>query len=286
MVGRKQYVPRPPKALSYNIWHRRFAHLGPWNLQKVEKLVDGMAIDPATLPKEGYACELCILGSQTRNLSDTPMTRCTVPGDRIHSDICGWIVPIALGDSRYILTFTDDATRVTYLFVLKTKMAKEVRECFLEFRNVFEQDGRRVKSIRTDGGGEYPKQMAELCKETGIHHEETAPYTPEQNGVAERVNRTICERIRAILAETKLPKELWAELACAVAHLKNRSPTSALKGKTPYQALYGKKPDVSQFVAIGTKAFVHTTKKKTKKLDSRSVEGIMVGYGGNNQYRI
>jgi len=99
-----------------------------------------MAIDPATLPNEGYACEPCILGSQTRNLSDTPMHRCTVPGDRIHSDICGWITPIALGESRYFLAFIDDATRMTYLFVIKSKTAKEVRECFLKFRNIFEQD--------------------------------------------------------------------------------------------------------------------------------------------------
>jgi Integrase core domain len=139
-----------------------------------------MAIDLETLPKEGYACEAYILSFQTRNLSDAPMTRCTVPGDRIHSDICGWITPIALGESRYILIFIDDATRMMYLFVIKMKTAKEVRECFLKFRNIFEQDGRRIKSIRTDGGGEYRKQMAELCTETGIHHEERAPYTPEQ----------------------------------------------------------------------------------------------------------
>jgi hypothetical protein len=109
-VGRKPEEPQPPKALPYEIWHHRFAHLGPWNLQKVQKLVDGMIIDPATLPKEGYACKACISGSQTRNLSDAPMQRRTVAGDRIHSDICGWIDPIALGDSRYFLTFIDDAT--------------------------------------------------------------------------------------------------------------------------------------------------------------------------------
>ena len=74
-VGRKPVKPVQARQLSYGIWHRRFAHLGPWNLQKVEKLIDGMAIDPETLPKEGYACEACISGSQTRNLSDTPMRR-------------------------------------------------------------------------------------------------------------------------------------------------------------------------------------------------------------------
>ena len=286
MVGPKPKEPQLPKILPYDIWHRRFAHLGPWNLQKVEKLVEGMAIDPATIPKKGYDCEACISGSQTRNFSDAPMAKRKEPGDRIHSDICGWIDPISIGGSRYFLTFIDDATRMTYLFVLKSKTAKEVRECFLEFRNVFEQDGRRIKSIRTDGGGEYRKQMAELCKETGIHHEETAPYTPEQNGVAKRANRTICERIRAILADTGLPKELWAELARTVAHVKNRSPTTALNNRTPYEALYGQRPDVSHLVAIGTKAFVHMPKKKTKKLDPRNFEGIMVGYGESNQYRI
>ena len=127
---------------------------------------------------------------------------------------------------------------------------------------------------------------SELCWETGIHHEETAPYTPEQNGIAERTKGLICERIRAILADTGLPKELWPEIACAVAHLKNRSPTSAFRGMTPYEALYRETPDISYLVALGTKAFVPITKKRLPKLDPRNFEGIMVGYQGSHQYRI
>ena len=118
---------------------------------------------------------------------------------------------------------------MTYLYPLKSKTAKEVLEKFLKFRNEFEQYGRRVKSIRTDGGGEYRKEMAALCVEFGIKHEETPPYTPEKNGVAERANGVICARIRSILAETGLPKEVWAELACTVAYLKNLSSTRSLK---------------------------------------------------------
>src|SRR5439155_21528103 len=71
-----------------------------------------------------------------------------------------------------------------------------------------------------------------------------------------------------------------------VAHVKNHSPTRALKNKTPYEALYGEKPDVSYLVVVGTKSFVHVPKKRTKKLDPRNFEGIMVGYGGSHQYRI
>jgi transposase InsO family protein len=286
MTGPRPNEPPEPQELPYDVWHRRLAHLSPWNLKKAQQMATGIAIDATTFPTSEERCEACIQGGQTRHLSDKPMRRRTVPGDLIHSDICGWITPNSLGDGRYFLTFIDDATRMTYLYVLKSKTALEVRDCFLHFRNTFEQDGRRIKSIRTDGGGEYRKQMAELCKELGINHEETAPYTPEQNGVAERANRVICERIRSIIAETGLPKALWAEIARTVAHLKNRSPTRSLKAKTPYEALYGKKPDLSHIVAVGTKAMPHIPKGKTKKIDSRAGEGIMVGYGGSNQYRI
>jgi len=271
--------------LPYDTWHRRLAHLGTWNVKKAEQLAKGIAIGPTTFPTD-EKCEACIQGGQTMHYGDQAMRRRTVPGDLIHSDICGWITPNSLGNARYFIIFIDDATRMTYLYPLPLKTALEVRNAFMEFRNVFEQDGRRIKSIRTDGGGEYRKQMADLCKELGIHHEETAPYTPHQNGVAERANRTICERIRSILAETQLPKELWAELGRTVVYLKNRSPTRSSKDKTPYEALYGAKPDLSHLIAVGTKALPHIPKSKNQKLDSRAGEGIMVGYGGKNQYRI
>jgi len=113
----------------------------------------------------------------------------------------------------------------------------------------------------------------------------TAPYTSEQNGVPERPDRTICERIHLILADTGLPKALSGELASTVAYLKNRSPTCALD-KTPYEPLYDKNPDLFHLIAVGTKAYVLTPKKKTKKMDLRSREGIFVEYKGTHQYRI
>jgi hypothetical protein len=165
--------------LPYDTWHRRLAHLGPWNVKKVEQLAKGVAIDPKTFPVENDdKCEACIQGGQTMHYGDQAMRRRTIPGDLIHSDICGWITPNSLGNARYFILFIDDATRMTYLYILQLKTALEVRNAFMDFRNIFEQDGRRIKSIRTDGGGEYRKQMGELCRELGIHHEETAPYTP------------------------------------------------------------------------------------------------------------
>jgi hypothetical protein len=159
------------------------------------------------LSKERYTSDACISGSQTCNHSDAPMQWQTVPGDIMHSNICRWIDPVALEVSKYFLTFTDDATCVMYLFVLKSKSVQEVCICFMVFLKTFEQNSCKVKSIRIDSSREYQKQMEAFYRELGICHEEAAPYTPEQNVVTERVNRTICECICAILVDMKLPKE-------------------------------------------------------------------------------
>lgn len=78
--------------------------------------------------------------------------------------------------------------------------------------------------FHTDGGGEYKSDFDDYLKEIGISHEVTAPYTPEQNGKAERLNQTIMGPVRALLIHMKLPKSLWAEIAKAVVYLRNRSP--------------------------------------------------------------
>ena len=136
-----------------------------------------------------------------------------------------------------MLLFVDDATRMKFACGLKTKTSKEVLDRFKEFKEMVElETGKKIKIIRTDGGGEYEKWVAKYLKECGIKHEVTAPYSPEQNGVAERANRTILERTKAILADTELPKKLWMEIASTVVHLKNRSPTKSLDRKTPYEA--------------------------------------------------
>ena len=139
----------------------------------------------------------------------------------------------------------------------------------LEFKNEFEQDGRKIKAVRTDGGKEYAEEVDIFFKRHRIKHEKTSAYKLEQNGVTERLNKTIIERVRAILTDTGLPKHLWAELAATVIYLKNRSPTSTLK-VTPYEAYKGKKPDLSHLHAIGTKVYVHISEEKRKKLDMKS----------------
>jgi hypothetical protein len=117
-------------------------------------------------------------------------------------------------------------------------------------------------------------------------HETTAPYTPEQNGKAERLNRTLMERVRAMLQDTKLPNSLWAEAVTTANYIRNRSPVNGAT-KTPLELFFGKKPDISQMRTFGAKAYVHIPKALRQKLDPVSRKGIFVGYAADSKaYRV
>ena len=113
------------------------------------------------------------------------------------------------------------------------------------------------------------------------------PHTPEQNGVAERLNRTLMESVRTMLADSKLPHRFWAEALATSVYLKNRSPTKALEGITPYEAWNNTKPDVSFLRVFGCTAFAHVPKVERHKLDHKSRRCVMLGYSDNHKgYRL
>jgi Reverse transcriptase (RNA-dependent DNA polymerase)/Integrase core domain/GAG-pre-integrase domain len=267
-----------------DVWHRRMGHLGEANVRKLAGMVEGMSVDMQTTVG---VCQSCLEGKQTRTVSHEPRKRATEPLELIHSDTTGQITPTSLGGANYAGTFTDDFTGMTFIVPMKGKSAAELLERFKEFKEEAEnQLGRKIKRLRTDGGGEYKKAFGKYLRESGIIHETTAPYSPEQNGVSERANRTILERVKAILADTGLPKELWMELASTIVYLKNRSPSRSLPGSTPYEMWYNERPELSHLRIIGSNAHVLIPKEKRRKLDFHSQKGILVGYGGTHQYRV
>src|SRR5579859_5027981 len=271
--------------LDIDIWHRRMGHLGEDNVRKLAKMVDGMGIKVRTTVG---VCEACLEGKQHRQPSHQPATRAKEPLELIHSDLCGPIDPTTYGGMNYYVLFTDDYTRMTRIYPLKKKSSASVLEKFKEFKAEVEtqKTGKLIKRLRTDGGGEYEKWMGIHLKGSGIIHETTAPYSPDQNGVAERANRTIMERVKAIIAEFKIDKRLWMELVETVVYLKNRSPTSAV-ASTPYELWHGTALNLSHLKIIGSTAYVHVPKEKRTKLDTHSHKGIMIGYGGGtNQYKV
>jgi len=141
----------------------------------------------------------------------------TVPGELIHADMSGKIEPTAIGGFNYYALFIDDATRMTYYAPMKTNGSQELLEHFKEFRKLINNElDTKVKRLRTDNDSEYKKYVDKFLKQKGIKHELTAPYHPDQNGVAERTNRTIMERTKAVIEDGKFPKKLWAEIVGTV----------------------------------------------------------------------
>lgn len=106
----------------------------------------------------------------------------------------------------------------------------------------------------------------------------TVPHTPQQNGVAERKNRTLVECARSMLKSKGLSNSFWAKAINTAAYIKNRSPTKYLEQKTPFEASYGFKPKVSHLRIFGCKAFAHIPKEDRRKLDAKGIKSIFIGY--------
>ena len=122
-------------------------------------------------------------------------------------------------------------------------------------------------------------KFQDYLKAEGVKHELTVPKTPEQNGVAERQNRTLVESVRTMLTQAKLPKKFWVEALNTAVYLRNRSPTKAVNNATPFEAWTGDKPDVSHLRSFGCTAYAHIPKDERKKLDSKARKCIFLGYG-------
>jgi len=160
---------------------------------------------------------------------------------------------------------------------------------FVKFKAVVElETGNRLKILRSDNGGEYTSRQFEayLAKE-GIKHQLTVPYTPQQNGVSERRNRTLMEMARCLLYENKIPLKFWAEAVNTASYLLNHMTTRVLRDKTPYEIWYGFKPNVDHLKVFGSPCYVLQPKVKRRKLDQKADMGILIGYSTKSKaYKI
>ncbi|CAH0599403.1 unnamed protein product [Chrysodeixis includens] len=147
----------------------------------------------------------------------------------------------SVGGAKYFLSFIDDYTRKQFIYFLKSK--DETFEYFKQFKALVENEtGKKLKVLRSDRGGEYmSSKFQEYVKTCGIKHQKTIPDCPQQNGVAERANRTIMEKVRCLLRDAGLEMKFWAEAVNTAVYLKNRSPTKAVAGVTPEEKWTSKK---------------------------------------------
>jgi hypothetical protein len=244
-----------------------------------EGLVNGLVFES----KEKLSfCKSCIEGKKSRD--KFPKNKEINTKERleiVHSDVCGPMTTESLGGAYYFVTFVDDYSRFTMVYCIKNK--SQVPEKFKEYEAyVTNQFGLRIKIIRTDGGGEYSsEEFANFLKGKGIKHEVTAPYCPEQNGVAERMNRTLVEMARCMIFQANLRKEFWGEAINTAAYIRNRCVTSST-GVTPFQRWYQKIPNLRHMHIFGSAghALVHSRKKWDKKTERLRFLGYQSGTKG------
>ncbi|WJZ92889.1 hypothetical protein VitviT2T_011862 [Vitis vinifera] len=268
------------------VWHKRYGHFNLKSLRFMQEA--GMVEDMPEISVNAQTCESCELGKQQRQPFPQNMSkRATHKLELIHSDICGPMSTTSLSNNVYFALFIDDFSRMTWVYFLKTK--SQVLSMFKSFKKMVEtQSGQNVKVLRTDNGGEYTsKEFRVFCQEAGIVHQLTAPYSPQQNGVSERKNRTVMEMARCMLFEKKLPKLLWAEAVNTSVYLLNRLPTKSVQSKTPIEAWSGVKPSVKHLKVFGSFCYLHVPSVKRGKLDERAEKGVFVGYAAESKgYRI
>ncbi|GIL88635.1 hypothetical protein Vretifemale_16557 [Volvox reticuliferus] len=275
---------------SVDLWHRRFGHLGYEGLGRLAKegMVKGLNVTADQVKEAAEAkrtCEPCVKAKLTRVPHPPSGNVSNLVLQRVHSDVCE--MPIkSMGGARYMVTIPDEHSGFATVRLVATKdMVPDVlKEALTLMEN---QTGKRVREFQTDRGREYVNvRMREFFWDKGILHSTSVPYTPEQNGRAERLNRTLLEKVRAMLQDANLEQGFWAEAVMTACAIRNCSPVSD-RGATPHELFHGYKPDVSVLRVFGCTAWVYSEKQHRNKLDPVCEKGVFVGYErGSKGYRV
>ncbi|KAK1611638.1 hypothetical protein QYE76_035311 [Lolium multiflorum] len=245
------------------LWHRRLGHVNMRNLKQLLKGEHIVGLTDISFEKD-RVCSACVAGKQLKKRHPTKSIITTSrPLELLHLDLFGPSHYDTLGGSKYGFVIVDDYSRYSWVFLLKSK-----DETYKEFI-IFAKKAQRMyesemKAISTDNGTEFKNYtMQEFVDDEGIKHEFSAPYTPQQNGVVERKNRTIIEMARTMLSEFNSPHNFWGESISTVVHYSNRLFLHPLHKK------------------IHT-SFSQNNKGKLGKFETRTIEGTFVGYAENS----
>jgi hypothetical protein len=262
------------------IWHRQLGHISLDAVKRLlrHKMVTGMDISSDDTSRS--TCIPCLEGKQTRDeILKESSTKHPRILHRIYSDLCGPMQTQSHHGELYILTFIDGNTHYVKVKLLKSKAATcAALKALIKRAEV--ETGERVNYFRSDGGGEYgSKELATYFESKGIHHERTNTYTPQENGVAEWMNRTIVEMAQTFLQDAGLPNTHWSFAVNHATYVINRTPTRTLKQPiTPFEAYTGNKPSVAHLQIFGCKGYVHVPHEKRQKLDKKTLECTHLGY--------
>ena len=256
------------KTAESELWHKRLGHL---NYRDV-----GLTANVKTMDVE-TPCEVCSLGKISKKpVSKLSDNRAKQTLERVHSDVLGPVNPSSINGFRYAVTFVDDFSRYANVKFLRYK--SEVLEMFKEY--IAEHGVPQI--LRSDNGTEYTsKDFRRLCVENKIKQEFTVPETPEQNGLAERFNRTVVEMARCMLIESGLPKSYWVRALDTAAQVRNIV-VKENNGKSPFEMFWLRKPKMHNLKVFGCLAYVKNRKTSQSKFDPKAKKHVFIGYDRNS----
>ena len=256
--------------------HQRFGHLSDSQISKFKNIVGDKISKLKKFDK--INCDTCQQANFKKKTikGNRPSTKTSSPLQLIHMDL--WSAPILSKNGfKYIATYTDDFTRYSSIYELKRK-SDQVKK-FILFKNFAENKlNKTIKAIQVDNGGEYiSNEFKEICDEFGIEIHYAPPYTPELNGVAERLNQTLITKVRAMKTQSGVPWKYWVEMIRTANTIRNSLPTQKLQNTTPYIMWNGKHPYYDVFKTFGCLAIVRNI-RKNNKFDIQGFKGVLVGY--------
>ncbi|KAI7938193.1 hypothetical protein MJO28_015113 [Puccinia striiformis f. sp. tritici] len=255
-------------------WHNRLGHASKDRLKVVIPEGENLIKD--------QCCDSCMKGKMTRKSFKHHFDKTTDILEVVHGDLVGPITPSSNGGAKYFLTLVDQHTGFINITILKEK--SDTPQAIEKFKIFYEnQTGKRMKKLITDGGGEFcNKMLSSILEGSGIQHNVAPPYTPQQNGIAERANRTILEMTRCILLHSKMAAEWWAEAVKTSCAMTNCLPTLSKGRQSPIELLFGKKPNIEIFRPFGCKVWALKPEiYHERKFDSLAWEGILIGYAND-----
>ncbi|KAI3505861.1 hypothetical protein L1887_28170 [Cichorium endivia] len=250
------------------LWHRRLSHM---NFRDINKLV----------------LDDLVRGLSLLKIATIINTKIIEPLELLHIDLCGPSAIESVAHNKYILVVVDDFSRFTWVFFLKQKSEAATNMInFIKQKEILLR--KQVRMIRSDNGTEFKNQtLDDFLVHKGISHNFSAPYTPQQNGVVERRNRSLCEAARTMLSFAKLPLYFWADAIVTTCFTQNRSNINKRFLLTPYEILNKRKPNVKFFHVFGSKCFIFNSKVKRVKWDEKADERIFLGYSLTSKaYRV
>lgn len=265
------------------LWHRRYAHLSVDGLKKLARSGHVPELQLAlSKSSDVLKCKSCAIGKAAATPFRGEHERSTVRLHRVHSDVLTINTPTSRG-LRYILTFVDDYSRKLWIYLLAKK--SEVFDKFKMFKAKVElESGCKIVHLHSDNGGEYmASDFQRFLNIHGIDHVRTVPHTPQMNGLAERVNRTLIEGMVTVLNDSGLPHKLWGEAAHYVTAVKNLSPHAGADNDIPARLWAGKMPSAMALRPFGCRAFARNLDPGRRKLDQRARELIFVGFDLNTR---